>query len=101
MGTRRGHEALLSEQGEIRGIVRHIIQRSGEIWPLFALYFPEKWPQTVQQVSGSVARLSAGGVSKLHPGFVDKWEDALHLRDQCFRSRLYNQAGWYDSLSEI
>lgn len=47
----------------------------------------------------SVMRLPAGRVSKLHPGFVDKWEDTLHMWDQRFHPRVHNQAGTYNSLS--
>lgn len=41
MGAWWGHEALVSEQGEIRGIVCHIIQHYGEIRSLFRAIFPE------------------------------------------------------------
>jgi len=38
-------------------------------------------------------------MSELYPGFADKWEDALHMRDQRFYSCVHNQAGWYPTLS--
>ena len=43
--------------------------------------------------------LSAGGLSELPPGSVDQWEDAVHVWDQRFCPRVYEQAGWYKSLS--
>jgi len=86
MGTGRGHKAVLSEQGEDGGSESYNTRDSFQNVLLTA-------------VRTELCRSSAGGMPELHPGAVDKRDDALHVRDQRLHPGLCDQAGWYTGAS--